>query len=470
MKVYSRVFFVGILFCCSFCAGRGFAQTLQDGEQAFNEGRYKDACAIFEQVKGSNSKVLLGYTYMILGEYKKSESTLKPLAKSGVLNAYYYYGLLCSKLYRFEEASRNLNTFILRTKNAQMKVNAQNYKNQAQRAIKMYPNAKEVEVIDSIVVVKEDFFKSVKLGKGNGYIYPFSSFFKGESGMSVVYETFKKDRIFYGKPTSNGDYNLYTQTMLVNKYGEESEVGEGVINTSSNENYPFVASDGSTLYFSTDNPERSMGGYDLMITQYNSGSNTYLLPENMGMPFNSPFNDYALYLDDEKGIGWIVSDRFQPEGKVCIYVFVQKETFQNIEEQNNSLKMQKASWSPIKSTWKETNYDALLEKVSMQKKEAKRGGVEIPISNAVVYYSKKNFKSKEAREQYEKSVLLSNSIANFEKQLDKQRTKYRMSSNTEKKNIEPSILSLEDTIFSMKNTMRDLEMKYRNAEIQMMRK
>ncbi|MFR3186749.1 MAG: hypothetical protein ACLTOV_01045 [Phocaeicola sp.] len=41
----------------------------------------------------------------------------------------------------------------------------------------------------------------------------------------------------------------------------------------------------------------------------------------MGMPFNSPYNDYMYALDDFNNLGWFATDRFQPEGKVCIYVF-----------------------------------------------------------------------------------------------------------------------------------------------------
>ena len=35
-----------------------------------------------------------------------------------------------------------------------------------------------------------------------------------------------------------------------------------------------------------------MGGYDIFVTRYNSDTDNYLNPENVGMPFNSPFNDY----------------------------------------------------------------------------------------------------------------------------------------------------------------------------------
>lgn len=40
------------------------------------------------------------------------------------------------------------------------------------------------------------------------------------------------------------------------------------------------------------------------------------------MPFNSPANDYMYAIDEFNNIGWFASDRYQPDNKVCIYVFV----------------------------------------------------------------------------------------------------------------------------------------------------
>ena len=39
------------------------------------------------------------------------------------------------------------------------------------------------------------------------------------------------------------------------------------------------------------------------------------MPENVGMPFNSPYNDYMYVIDEFNDLGWFASDRYQPEGK-----------------------------------------------------------------------------------------------------------------------------------------------------------
>lgn len=103
--------------------------------------------------------------------------------------------------------------------------------------------------------------------------------------------------------------------------GSKGSLLPGSINDSINANYPYVLTDGATIYYAADG-ENSIGGYDIFVTRYNTNTNTYLTPENVGMPFNSPYNDYMFAIDEFNNLGWFASDRYQPEGKVCIYVFI----------------------------------------------------------------------------------------------------------------------------------------------------
>lgn len=55
----------------------------------------------------------------------------------------------------------------------------------------------------------------------------------------------------------------------------------GSINDSINANYPYVLTDGATIYYAADG-ENSIGGYDIFVTCYNTNTNTYLTPEYRG--------------------------------------------------------------------------------------------------------------------------------------------------------------------------------------------
>ena len=62
------------------------------------------------------------------------------------------------------------------------------------------------------------------------------------------------------------------------------------------------------------------------------------MPENVGMPFNSPYNDYMYVIDEFNDLGWFASDRYQPEDKVCVYVFVPNESKQVYDYESTSPK------------------------------------------------------------------------------------------------------------------------------------
>jgi len=59
------------------------------------------------------------------------------------------------------------------------------------------------------------------------------------------------------------------------------------VNSSYDENFPFLAPDGTTLYFSSNNPELSIGGYDIFKTSINKSGPIV----NLGLPVNSTADD-----------------------------------------------------------------------------------------------------------------------------------------------------------------------------------
>ena len=91
--------------------------------------------------------------------------------------------------------------------------------------------------------------------------------------------------------------------------------------------------DGVTLYFAN-NGENSLGGYDIFMTRRSDGDGEgkeYFQPQNVGMPYNSPFNDFMMAIDEASGLGWWATDRNQIPGKVTVYVFIPSQMRVNVE-------------------------------------------------------------------------------------------------------------------------------------------
>ena len=105
--------------------------------------------------------------------------------------------------------------------------------------------------------------------------------------------------------------------------------------TGGNDAYPFMSADGATFYFASDG-KGSIGGYDIFVTRYDAEEGRFLVPTNLGMPYNSTANDYMMVVNEIANLGWFATDRRMPEDKVCIYVFIpntSKERYNFDEEE-----------------------------------------------------------------------------------------------------------------------------------------
>lgn len=91
------------------------------------------------------------------------------------------------------------------------------------------------------------------------------------------------------------------------------------LTTMGSEIFPMLSPDGKTLYFASDGLY-GMGGYDLYSSAWDSETQSWGEPENMGFPFNSPGDDFLL-MDTEDGKYTIfASNRDCSKDSVYIYV------------------------------------------------------------------------------------------------------------------------------------------------------
>ena len=95
-----------------------------------------------------------------------------------------------------------------------------------------------------------------------------------------------------------GSYDLYYVAVNVDgSYGEPVNLGE-TINTANREHFPFIAENGN-LFFSS-NGHLGLGMLDNFVSEKVDG--TFAKPTNLGVPINSPYDDFNInYYDSKKG-------------------------------------------------------------------------------------------------------------------------------------------------------------------------
>lgn len=185
-----------------------------------------------------------------------------------------------------------------------------------QRLFRGY-NPNEIVFIDSAVIAFNDILKYYPQNSNMGYLS--ETGFDSTDSSAFEFLSGKRDMKIFAKFDTVSRLDLYRSNRYLSGWSEEKPL-TGSINTADDENYPFLLPDGITLYFASNNRRESLGGYDIFVSNTNSVGD-FLKPRNAGMPFNSPYNDYMLVIDERQNIGYFVSDRYQPKGKVAIYTF-----------------------------------------------------------------------------------------------------------------------------------------------------
>lgn len=130
-----------------------------------------------------------------------------------------------------------------------------------------------------------------------------------------------------------GGYDLFVTYLIGESWSKPENLGPA-INTVYNEVSPFLAKNGRALYFSTDNPNISFGGYDIVHSVFKVHSFSWSEVKNMGKPVNSCGNDLDFSLSNNGVSALFSSDRAGGAGGYDLYNVLFQ---QQVEEQLTQL-------------------------------------------------------------------------------------------------------------------------------------
>ena len=340
------------------------------------------------------------------------------------------------------------------------------------RITNMREMTQQIIIIDSIVTDKDQFLAHYRLSSETGSLTTTSQFFgKPLSGYAFLNEMGNK--VYFSKADNSQRFWLYTSDKLGNDWSEGVRL-QGLDEGISEANYPFMLNDGTTLYFAAKG-EESIGGYDIFFTRYDSHNGRFLKPENIGMPFNSEGNDYMYAADEQSGIGYFVSDRRQPEGRVCVYVFILPETRRSYdpskytEQQIHDL----ADITSIADTWGNgSERRAALARLKTIDTTGAQTADNLPasantsivINDHLTYTSSNDFRSPEARSLYEQLLKSRQRLETINSELNKQRDSYANGSEAQRNLLREPILHNEEAARQINEALRILEKKIRQEE------
>ena len=103
-----------------------------------------------------------------------------------------------------------------------------------------------------------------------------------------------------------GGLDLYVASKTKKGWSRLENLGNKV-NTAAHEGFPFAASDGK-LYFCSKG-HAGYGGYDIFVTEQDTTTGEWRAPKNIGLPFNSPYDDISICFDATNLHGAFTSTR-----------------------------------------------------------------------------------------------------------------------------------------------------------------
>ncbi len=108
------------------------------------------------------------------------------------------------------------------------------------------------------------------------------------------------------KGSGEGGTDIYVSYYKKEKWSRPVNLGP-VINTESNEGFPFFDKDGKLFFCSKGHA--GFGGFDIFFSIQNPETEQWDVPINIGAPVNSPADDISIFIDHESRRGLFTSSR-----------------------------------------------------------------------------------------------------------------------------------------------------------------
>ncbi len=463
--------YLAIAFSISSLSAYSQTMSLEQAKAAFNQGDYDQAAetlakAADAEPKNATLNHMAGVALMRSGDIKRAKNYLNKGTDESLL----FRARIAIDEYDFDGADELVEKFeTARTKGKRKSKTKQPVENPAimeevemaaERGRSMMERVEKIVVIDSIAVNRDDFFKAYRLAASAGKIsgpdilpqgFPYAE-------PTTVHTSQDGESMIWALPDSTDNYVLAEASRLADGSWEGPSIAKGALSDGGDVNYPFLMSDGVTLYFASDG-EGSLGGYDIYISRRDGDG--FLQPQNLGMPYNSPFDDYLLAIDEETGTGWWATDRNQLGDYITVYRFIPSELRVNYPADTPNL-ASLAKLSDYRATWEDgADYSELLASPKEAESGNKAATFRFAMPDGRIITSLGELKNRQAKSALSTYLDLNAQLTRLQNSLAEMRAAYSRGDRTNSQNIlngEQRIETLRKEIARKRNEVVSAEM------------
>lgn len=245
--------------------------------------------------------------------------------------------------------------------------------------------------------------------------------------------------IYYSAMDEEGIRNIYATHLTDSLWSVPTLINEQMT-SSSDEIYPMLSPDGQSLYFASKGLY-GMGGYDLYVSNWNSETNDWDMPVNMGFPYSSPYDDFLFVNTEDGKYSIFASNRECGRDSVTIYVL-----------EYDSMPVRKAV----------TDVDELRALASLN---PARDHSRIDNDAAVPDEGQQNESTKRYMDKMREVRALRDSVARFGKNLEKMRSGLAGASGEEKARLTAEISDKEMMLPTLNSALNEAVKELQNIEM-----
>ena len=431
----------------------GWAQSPDKANRLFEKGQYEEALSQYEVLlKRSPSNLL--YTYrkarclQEVGQYTEALPLFAKTEKKYPLT-YFFMGECYQALWMPEDAIASYQLYQQKATSHERDTYIEQQIAQAEQRIRYLRRVADIQIIDSIVVHKDNLLQAYPLSAESGQLM------RGENG-SIIYLNGRGDRRFFAHQDEN--ISLLQQQFKLLDNWEQTETLPSAVNRSNRQDYPFCLSDGVTFYFASQSAD-GMGGWDIYVTRFNPSTNSFTAAENIGYPFNSEANDYLYVIDEQARVGYFATDRNCSQDSVCVYTFLAEDqpAYIPVSTRHDSL----IAYARLQ-TYHRAERPVIEETSTDQVQEEET--IFFVISDNVIYTSLQDFRSEEAKHTYFQWDEWQKELTAMNIELNELRQAYNEASPQLRSTMTSTILAVEKRQIELQRKIEKAAQKIRRLE------
>ena len=456
-----RKFYSLILFLA--CALLAVAQTHASADKLFQAGDYATAQEQYGKLlKSYPREALYLYRYarcaQELGDFA---TAIQYFDKAGdrYMLKYFYLGEIYLQQWHADAAIEAYNKYLssLTEPNERESYIAQQMAH-AEKIQRYLRRVERVAVIDSVLVPLHQMLLQCSLSPEAGRL-------QYDSLGGIEFTNQRGDHRLWSQLVDSNQFLLSSHRLL--DTWTTSDTLPTTINFTISQISPYLLNDGVTLYFAAQD-SNGLGGWDIYISRYNTATELYTAPENLGFPYNSPANEYMYIVDENQGVAYLATDRFAPQGYVHIYSLAIPEQKQYCRGMtSDSL----AAYAQLRAFYKTERSDNVpsepskLSELSNPSDPSKlHDAISFVINDSVIYTSVDAFLSQEAKQLFMEWEQLQERLTKEQNQLEQLRMQYMQAEETLQAELAPQILQLESDIVRLQERCWALPREIRQRE------